>query len=309
MKQRAVIVTGGSGFIGSYLVKQLIHKEYTVVVITRNQSNLGRLPDTPYLHIVRGSLGSIKECYEELLSLGLDYRAFFHLAWNGVSNNKRNDLEQMSNIQFSLETLYLAKKLQCRKWIGTGSQAEYGPLNKKISETDYTRPTTLYGIAKLATGTSSLLLASELNLEVVWVRVFSTYGPLDNSGWLLTDVIRKLLRNEVPELTLGEQLWDYLYVEDAADALIQLLESKASGIYNLGSGESYTIRYVVELIRDMINPQLALGFGTIPYRHDQVMHLEADIQKIKKDTKWKPNIKLEDGLNRMIDYMKQLNWR
>ncbi len=215
----------------------------------------------------------------------------------------------MNNVLYSLETLRLAKSLNCTKWIGTGSQAEYGPLNKKIKETDVAHPTTMYGVAKLATCNSSQILAREIGIEAVWVRVFSTYGPYDNSGWLLTDTIKTMLDNKTPALTLGEQLWDYLYVEDAAEALVNLSESNtASGVYNLGSGQSLPIRSIMEQARNLINPNLSLGFGQIPYRQDQVMHLEADIERITKDTSWRPRTELRVGLGNLINSLKKNNW-
>jgi nucleoside-diphosphate-sugar epimerase len=106
---------------------------------------------------------------------------------------------------------------------------------------------------------------------------------------------------ERPKLTAGEQLWDYLYVGDAADALAALgFAEKISGIYNVGSGQAYLLRTIMEMVRDMINPAFPLVFGEKPYKAQEVMHLEANIDKITRDTGWYPRISLEEGLRNLI---------
>jgi nucleoside-diphosphate-sugar epimerase len=298
------IVTGATGFLGAALVARLLAAGGRVAVIARQDSpNLKRLPDHPSLLVVNGDFSDVGAWQEPLA--GFTAEVFYHLAWNGVGNSYRNDPRQTANIEPSLETLRLARELGCRRWVGTGSQAEYGPLNRRISEIDPPEPTSLYGAAKAATCLLTQVLGKQLGIEPVWARVFSTYGPGDNSGWMLVDVIRQLLDGQRPALTPGEQLWDYLYVDDAADALFAMGKiENLSGIYNLGSGQSRTIRSIAEMARDLINPELPLGFGEIPYRPDQVMHLEADIDKLIKDTGWRPQVSLEAGIRNLVDWIK-----
>jgi nucleoside-diphosphate-sugar epimerase len=104
-------------------------------------------------------------------------------------------------------------------------------------------------------------------------------------------------------LTPGEQRWDYLYVQDAAEAISQAgIAARAEGIYNIGSGMAHTIRGVVERIRDQIDPTLPLGLGEIPYRQDQVMHLQADISRFQGDTRWAPTTGIDDGIRHTVDW-------
>jgi nucleoside-diphosphate-sugar epimerase len=140
-------------------------------------------------------------------------------------------------------------------------------------------------------------------IRYVWLRLLATYGPKDDINHLIPQVILKLLAHEKPSLTLGEQRWDYLYVEDAAEAMCQVaVNPQAQGVFNLGSGEAYTIRSIVERIRDMIDPSLPLDFGETPYRYDQVMHLQANIAKLKKATGWEPKTSLDRGLEQAIEW-------
>jgi nucleoside-diphosphate-sugar epimerase len=298
------IVTGATGFLGAALVARLLASGGKVAVIVRRDSpNRKRLPNHPALLVVNGDFDDVGAWREPLA--GFSAEVFYHLAWSGVGNRYRNDPMQTANIEPTLETLRLARELGCGRWVGTGSQAEYGPLNRRISEKDLPEPTSLYGAAKAATCLLTQVLGEQLGMETVWARVFSTYGPGDNSGWMLVDVIRQLLNGQRPALTPGEQLWDYLYVDDAADALYAMGKCEhLSGTYNLGSGQSQTIRSIAEMARDLINPQLPLGFGDIPYRPDQVMHLEADIDKLTKDTGWRPQVSLESGIGNLIEWIK-----
>ena len=127
---------------------------------------------------------------------------------------------------------------------------------------------------------------------------------------MLPSVILALLRGEKPALTLGEQRWDYLYVEDAVDAIWRAATtSSAQGVFNLGSGEAHTIKSIVERVRDLIDHNLPLGFGEVPYRPDQIMHLQADISRLKQVAGWSPQVSLDEGLRRTVDWFGENGWR
>ncbi len=135
----------------------------------------------------------------------------------------------------------------------------------------------------------------------VWHRVFSSYGPKDNPGWMMPMLITTLLKGESPELTLGTQQWDYIYVEDAARAIVSsIVSEKTDGIFNLASGETYTIKSVALLLQSMINTTIPFAFGVIPFRPDQVMYLRGNINKIVQATGWRPQVSLEEGLRQTV---------
>jgi nucleoside-diphosphate-sugar epimerase len=228
----------------------------------------------------------------------------FHLAWYGVTSEYRNDPNQINhNLIGSLRLLQAAQQSGCSCWVGMGSQAEYGPYNRTLREDLPTWPVTVYGVTKLCVGLLSQQLCEMADTRYIWLRLLATYGPKDDVRHLIPQVILKLLAHEKPSLTLGEQRWDYLYVEDAAEAIYQVAQNaQAQGVFNLGSGETCTIRSIVERIRDMIDPSLPLDFGETPYRYDQVMHLQANIAKLKKTTGWEPKTSLDRGLEQAIEW-------
>lgn len=304
MKKSTAVVTGATGFIGSYVAKKLIDHGWRVVAIVREEAvNSKRLPRHKNMKVITGDLNDPMAWTNPLQKF--QPKIFYHLAWTGVGNTDRNSYEQIKNISSSLATLKIAKEIGCTRWVSTGSQAEYGPVANIISETTMTQPTTAYGHSKLAVHSLSKLFGEQMGIEVTWLRIFSTYGPGDNSGWMLTDLIRALLKGESPMMTEGKQLWDYLYVEDAAEAIVLSGEhDKAVGTFNLGSGRVKTIREYAEIVKTTIDPHLKIQFGALPYRQDQVMHLQANIDKLTQQIGWSPRTDFEVGIQKTINWIR-----
>jgi len=126
--------------------------------------------------------------------------------------------------------------------------------------------------------------------------------PFDPS-WFILSTILGLLRGERPPLTKGKQLWDFLHAGDVARAVCDVaFTATASGVFNVGSGKTVTIRSVVERIRDLVAPGAKLGFGELDYRPDQVMHLQADIRRLRSATGWQPSVTLTDGLRQTVEW-------
>lgn len=303
---RRVLITGGAGFLGSHVIRLLAKRNATIGALVRPSTDLWRLRPLP-AHVL--PLAADLRDPEALRRLLLDFRpeVVIHLAWSGVGNRFRNDLSQISdNLPPTLDLIRLAAEAGCQTWIGAGSQAEYGPLNRKTTEEDLPRPTTLYGAAKLATSVLAGQLCAALGLRFAWLRVFSTYGPMEDENWMIPQLIRQLLRGEKPALTPGGQNWDYLFGPDAAEAVCRVAEEPgARGLFNLGSGQARTLKTIVEAVRDQINPALPLGFGEVPYRPDQVMHLEADVSRLRAATGWSPATSLEEGLRQTVAWHRE----
>jgi nucleoside-diphosphate-sugar epimerase len=123
---------------------------------------------------------------------------------------------------------------------------------------------------------------------------------MEDSSWMIPYLIRALLRGERPALTACEQQWDYLFGPDAAEGIWSVARTNADGLFNLGSGHAESLRTIVETLRDAIDPKLPLGIGEVPYRPDQVMHLEADIAKLTAAAGWSPATTLSEGLKQTV---------
>jgi UDP-glucose 4-epimerase len=302
-----VLITGASGFVGSFLLKQLIKEaKYEVAVILRDPPNAWRIKSSlKNVFLIQGSLCNPESYRSEVIAFEPDI--LVHLAWIGVGNQSRNARDQWRNIPDMLELIEIAGSVNTHTFIGLGSQAEYGPVNARIDENTDTKPTTLYGASKLAACNIGQSLAETYNMRFSWLRLFSSYGPMDQPDWLIPYLINNLLRGESPNLTLAEQMWDYIHVRDVASAIVSMIETpNAKGIFNLGSGNAVSLRTIIEKTRDLINPLTQLNFGTLPYRPDQVMHLEANIDALIKATGWCPTVDIDEGLLETIDWWKSV---
>lgn len=295
-----VFLTGASGFLGAAIAMDLACRGLAVTCFIRPESHLARLVShRDRLKIVWGDLDDPASLTAALVRSQPD--TICHAAWCGVFGAQRNDPGQAKNVTAAIRLARAAADVGVTNFVGIGSQAEYGPLNHPARETDPDAPTTRYGAAKTEARKGIANICAAAGMRFAWVRAFSLYGPGDNPDWLLPYVIRSLLRGEKPALTPAEQRWDFLHVADAARAVADVLSSPvATGCFNMGSGSAPPLRRTIEMLRDIIDPTLPLGFGEIAYRPDQVMWLQADITRLSHSVGWQPRIALRDGLEETI---------
>lgn len=300
-----VVVTGGTGTIGINLIQYLLKKNVEVTAIVRNRGKIASIfSNSQNLTIIECDLENI----ENLELPKKQYDVFYHMAWAGTRGNKRDDVElQFQNINYTICALKLANKIGCKTFIGTGSQAEYGEVEEKLSSNTPANPQTAYGIAKLCAGQISRIMANQIGMNHIWTRILSCYGPYDNEDTMIMQTISEMLKyHHSPEYTKAEQLWDYIYVEDVAKALYLVGKNgKNNSIYCIGSGEELPLHVYIEKIRDNINPDIKLKLGVKEYAKNQVMKLCADISNLKDDTGFEPEIKFDEGIKKTIKWYKE----
>lgn len=296
---RRAVVTGPTGAVGTALCRHLLEQGVEVAAVVNPASR--RAANLPAgVTVVPCDLSSLSELPERI---GGTADAFFHLGWAHTIGPGRNDAStQANNIRFAIDAARAAAALQCRVFVGVGSQAEHGPGGGVIAPDTPCFPVNGYGIAKLCAGQMTRLECGRLGLRHCWVRLLSVYGPHDGDLSVIPIVIKALLRGEKPSLTAGEQQWDYLYATDAARALVSVaLRGRDGAVYPLGSGQTRSLRECFTLIRDMIDPSLPLGLGEIPYPPGQVMRLQADLTALTRDTGFIPQTRFEDGIRQTIE--------
>ncbi|MFD1179394.1 NAD-dependent epimerase/dehydratase family protein [Paenibacillus puldeungensis] len=302
---KKILITGATSMLGLALINECLKKQTKVVAVIREDSRKGGLiPDNPLITVVQSNLHNLKA-----LTLGLDegLDAFYHFAWFSTDNKSRNLVEdQNSNIQYTLDAVNLAARLGCKKFIGAGSQAEYGRVTGRISQDMRVFPDSAYGIAKYAAGRLSAILCKQLGMDFIWTRIFSTYGINDMPSTMIMYTIDSLLDKRKPMLTKCEQVWDYLNCRDAAKAFY-LVGQKGhdQAVYNIGSGQAHSLSQFVYKIRDAIDPSLELGIGEKEYAPQQVMSLCADISNLVKDTGFQPEISFDEGIVETINWYKE----
>ncbi len=302
---KTIVLTGATGFIGAAVLAELNRRNLRPLVLLRPESDRRRLlslaAENTFVFSKLDEPGLAERLREQQPDI------FIHCAWRGVGGPERNaDFQLAENVPFTLATVELAATAGCRQWIGLGSQAEYGNANRRLDEAAPTNPTTLYGQAKLAAGNEALARCAGKNLAGAWLRVFSTYGPGDHPHWMIPHVIREFLQGVAPRVTKCEQQWDYLFVADAARAIVSVADGKISGAFNLGSGAAWPLKKIIETIRAELKTPVSPAYGAVPYRPDQVMHLEADITKLCAATGWRPEVGLAAGLRATVVHEKKL---
>lgn len=303
MKRIAII--GATGTIGTGLLDKCIEYGTEAYVLIRPESKrVERIPKDEKIHLVSCDMKDMST----LDVSGLPKMdAFYQFAWAGTHGTEaRNNMDdQIANIQYTIDAVRLAAKMGCEVFVGAGTQAEYGRVEGILTPDTPCNPENGYGMAKLCAGQMSRIECEKYGIRHVWGRIVSTYGPRDGDSSMVSCAIRDCLLGRTPEFTKGEQLWDYLYSGDAAEAFYRMAERGKNGtVYVLGSGQTRTLREYIEIICKTANPAAKPVFGTVPYMDKQVMHLQADISKLKEDTGFEPKVQFEEGIKETVEWMK-----
>ena len=303
---RGVVVTGATGAIGISLIKLLSSKKIPVLAIIREHSSRRRfIEDLPCVLIRECNLSDIPDFAIDNEVSDYSFDVIYHLGWEGSDRDSRNNPDiQKKNITYTMNVIDLAVRLGCTAFIGAGSQAEYGRVEGNIDENVPSKPVTEYGKAKLLVEQASRKYCTNLGIKHVWTRIFSVYGPGMGMDSLITYSIAEMMNGNCPKSTAGEQIWDFMYSDDAAKALFLLaLNGNINNTYCIASGEGKPVKEYIEIIRNIVNPSLELKLGEIPYSPNQIMKLVGDISKLKNDTAFEPEISFEEGIRYMYDWM------
>lgn len=298
---KKAIITGATGAIGIALCRELVAHGVEILVLAREGSaRNASIPKSPKITVRYCDLSQLKELQNES---GEQYDVFYHFAWEGTTGAARNDMYlQNRNVTYALDAVEAAARFGCTRFVGAGSQAEYGRVEGMLTPDTPTRPEMGYGMGKLCAGLMTREAAHAKGMQHNWVRILSVYGPHDGKQSMVMSTVDKLQAGIAPQFTRGEQLWDYLYSGDAAAAFRLVGERGRDGAtYVLGSGEARPLRSYIEQIRDAVSPGFALTFGEIPYAARQVMHLQADTSALRADTGWAPRTEFAAGIAEILN--------
>ena len=296
------IVTGATSFIGEAIVKKLLQRKQEVYAIIRPTSAKKQLFEGVHnCYSIYLDLENIEQCTNQIQKA--DY--FMHFAWDGVAAKGRSDPAiQERNINYALNCLKVAAKLKCKKFLFAGSQAEYGIKNELIREDAICNPVTEYGKGKLKVLKDALPLAKELGIAYYHARIFSVYGPGDHPWTLVSSSIEKFMNGEEFKASSGEQLWNFMYIDDAVNTMIALMESNAeSGVYNIASNDTRPLKEFIREIHQCCGEKGTLSLGAyIPI--EKPNNLRPDITKLMNAIGTVGFLRFVDGINRIIDEQK-----
>ena len=301
---KKAVVTGATGMLALALMRKLSYEGYKIYAVARpNSSRIDNIPKQDNITVVECDLSEIETLPDKIYEKCDD---FFHFAWEATYGAARNDMSaQLRNISASVNAVKAAHALGCNTFLGAGSQAEYGRKSEKISPCTSANPENGYGIAKLCAGQMTRVMCQELGIKHIWCRIFSTYGPYDGEQTMVMSGILRMLKGERPSYTKGEQEWDYLYCDDAAEAFYLAAKNGKNGsTYCIGSGKTRLLKDYIYAIRDTVNSELEIGIGEVPYFENQVMYLCADITSLTRDTGFVPKFSFEEGIRLTVEWAK-----
>jgi UDP-glucose 4-epimerase len=277
--QPTILITGITGFLGSHIAEHLVSNGVQVIGLKRKDSDVWRCEGfkDEIIWVDIDNEGFFKEELEKY-----SFDTIVHGAWIGVESYTRDNWdEQSKNIPFLVSLLDVAKNVGVQKFIFLGSQAEYGNIDGKITEDHRANALNAYGGIKLACLEIVKTFCEANGMNWVWLRLFSLFGEKENQNWLIPSLVASMLTTKQMDFTLGEQKYAYLYVKDYALIMKKIITMPVeSGVYNISSSQTRTIKSLIENIRDYINPEFILNFGALNYRNNQSMHMEGDILKL-----------------------------
>lgn len=297
-----VVLTGATGFIGSHVARRLLVAGHRVTAVVRPASDLRRIRDLlPSLPLLEGDLSVPSALRGPLASAQPDL--LIHLAWGGQMLTPAAD--NLAAIGSSLELIRLMPEIGCRRVMVAGTCFEYAPSYDELTEESPIKPHDLYGAAKHALFLVGSHFARLAKIELVWPRIFYVYGPHEDPRRLVSSVIVALLNDRPAPTTQGEQVRDYLHVDDVADALGAIAESGVSGVVNVASGTAVTVAQVVTLAGRLLGRPDLLRLGALPYREGEPMVIRAGTERLRREVDWKPRFDLREGLTDVITWWKR----
>ena len=257
---RKVIVTGATGFIGQHLVPLLLRKGYTVIAVARDSSKAKKFDWFSKVHFIEIDL------YKAQLNLPncSDFK-LIHLAWGGLPNYKANFHFEV-NLKKDYEFIKGLVSQGVTQVLVTGTCAEYGMQNGPLASTAQTYPNTSYALAKDCLRKFLELLSNESSFTLQWARLFYMYGEGQNPRSVLPQLDSAINSGRAQfDMSGGEQIRDYLPVEDVAKSILQLFESSSKGTFNICSGKPITVRRLVDDWIKKREAKIKLNMGYYPY--------------------------------------------
>jgi len=306
-----ILITGISGFIGNHLARRFLKKGFDVAGLYIDENELIRLNDiSDKLSLKKIDITNI----DELNTIFNQYKfeSIFHLAAEGVQINSVAKARSLNtNINGTINLALAALEHKTSKFIYIGSGFEYGASDSPIISKSPLNPINFYAATKSATWILLNNLFLDDQLPLITVRPFNIYGIYENLNRLVPYVVSQALKNESLKLTHGNQIRDFLYVEDMVNALVNIQTGNilSGSIFNLGGGKdnAFSVKQLVFKVLDQLKRDHSLAeFGTITRVRKEPQYYVADITETGKKLNWKPMISLDEGIGRVVDWCKSL---
>lgn len=297
-------MTGATSMLGIALINECIKEKIEVLAIVRKQSHhIERLPESNFVKICECNLDGLSS----IMKTSKPYDVFYHMAWDYTLKEQRdNPVLQEENIRHTLDAVHLAQRLGCKKFVGAGSQAEYGKVDGVIRPDTPVNPLTSYGIAKYTAGMMSKKLCEQYGMIHIWGRIFSVYGRYDRKETMINYAIARFIKGKTARFSSATQMWDYLYEEDAGKIFYligKLVEEER--VYCIANGESRPLKEFIMELKELCDADVRCEFSE-RVNNEGVIGLQADIEALVQDIGYRPKVRFKKGMEDIIQYWKEL---
>ena len=303
---KKAIVTGANGFVGSAVCKELSDKGVEVLAIIRH-------PDEPVANI--SGLKGLRIIYCDLADFGKladiipdrDIDLFYHFAWVGSAGPLRGDAEvQLNNVKYTCDTVKACEKMSCKRFVFASSIMEY-EIEAIMASEATPGINTLYCSAKVAADYMARTIAGNAGIDYIRAVISNIYGPGEMSPRLVNTSLRKLLKGEHCAFSAGGQMYDFIYISDASKTFYAIGEKgKANKTYYIGSQQPRPLKEFLLDMKDCVDSGINIGLGEIPFNGVSLTYQEFDINAVKNDTGFVPEVSFRDGIGKTIEWLKEI---
>jgi nucleoside-diphosphate-sugar epimerase len=296
---KRVLLTGASGFIGRHAIPFLLGNDYEVHAVF----NTGRIDFTENRNLFWHQCNLLNLAEQKRLLSEIKPTHLLHFAWYAAPGKYWTSLENIKWVQASLELAINFYESGGKRAVFAGTCAEYdwnyGYCSEEITPL---KPSTLYGACKNSLQEMLKHFSNQTKLSYAWGRIFFLYGPYEHPDRLVSSVMRSLLNDEPARCSHGNQIRDFLHVEDIASAFVSLLQSNIEGPVNIASGQAVALKTIIYTIADLLGRRHLVELGVLPALENEPPFLVADVRKLNQQLGWKPKITLDVGLKSTIEW-------
>lgn len=292
--RQRILITGGSGTLGYNIARLLASRPDLEVILPLREPHLNLFSRYPNVRLIQADLSNSGEIGRVLAELAPE--VIIHCAASGVRPDRPCWFRMTNfNVQTTLHLFEASCALPDCHFVYISTGLVYRNQNRPLLETDPVGTQHPYGASKAAAECLLQAGAAEFNRRLTVLRPFSFTGLHDGGGRLFPSLLRTALMKEPVRLSSGMQYRDFCSVQDialAVQAVLQRREAKSIEVFNLGSGQSRTLRETVESVCREIGLQADLRFGELPYHPYEPMHMVADIRRAVTELDWQPAVSL-----------------
>lgn len=284
---KRVLITGATGFIGYHLVNEMrLHDVEVYAVCSENSDNTDRIVGIPGVRIIKCNLGKIEHLPEIIEERGFD--AFYHIAWKGASGKLRTDYNvQMDNIRWTLNALEVSVKLNCKKFIATGTVCE-NQCTDMINHNTFFK-SSYYITAKRTAYEMIKYRCSEIDYPFVWCTFYHPVGKFNKHEQLIMSTALKLKYGGKLNFGSASQWFDVIAVEDLCHGLFLAGDCELKkDRYFIGSGKPRILKDYLEEMKDIISPDAVMNYGYYTSEELIVKKEWLDISEFQNETGYKP---------------------